>query len=113
MRTLLDSMLVIDLTQFEAGTSYTQMLAWFGARVIKEVIKVESPQTGEPGRQVGRPTNKSADGVFFFLHNTSKKSITLNLQHRQGQDWAAKASPAVPRWIRPTCSPTSISRRVK
>ncbi|MGQ4809345.1 hypothetical protein NKDENANG_02761 [Candidatus Entotheonellaceae bacterium PAL068K] len=35
MRTLLDSMLIIDLMPFEASTSCTQTVAWFGARVIK------------------------------------------------------------------------------
>ncbi len=82
MQNLLDGMLVIDLTQFEAGTSYTQMLAWFGARVIK----IEQPEWGAPGRWIGGSTDKSVDSTYFMIHNANKQSITLNLKTEQGLD---------------------------
>ncbi|HJN92257.1 MAG TPA: CoA transferase, partial [Dehalococcoidia bacterium] len=51
----LDGMRILDMTQYEAGTSCTQALAWFGA----DVVKVEQPGTGDPGRGVARGTDNS------------------------------------------------------
>src|SRR5262249_888554 len=51
---------VIDLTQFEAGTSITETLAWLGA----EVIKVENPVGGEQGRSASSD-RKDADSYYF------------------------------------------------
>ncbi|GIX48070.1 MAG: formyl-CoA:oxalate CoA-transferase [Candidatus Tectimicrobiota bacterium] len=75
----LDPLLVLELTEGQAGATCTQVLAWLGARVIK----VEPPQ-GEPGRRVGEGVDPQVGGVFFFLHNTNKQSITLNLHHPRG-----------------------------
>jgi formyl-CoA transferase len=64
---------VVDLTQYEAGPSATQVLAWLGA----DVIKVEPPK-GDPSRYLaGGDGNR--DSMVFLLFNQSKRSVVLDL----------------------------------
>src|SRR5688500_17391727 len=74
----LDGMRVLDMTQYEAGTSCTQYLAWLGA----DVVKVEPP-TGDPGRGVGRDTDHPQDVMNY---NGNKRSIVLNLKHERARE---------------------------
>jgi formyl-CoA transferase len=75
----LEGIRVLDLTQYEAGPSSTQMLAWLGA----DVIKIEPPG-GEQGRTALSDT-KGEDAWFFMLLNSCKRGVTLNLKSPRGK----------------------------
>jgi formyl-CoA transferase len=73
------------MTQYEAGTSCTQALAWLGA----DVVKVESPQVGDPGRYFAG----SEYSEYFCNWNANKRSITLDLKTPQGRELFLKLLP--------------------
>lgn len=77
----LDGVRVVDLTQFEAGTSCTLALAWLGA----DVIKVERPGKGEQGRHASRD-RPDLDSFYFLLLNASKRSVTLDITRPEGKE---------------------------
>ena len=74
----LDGMRILDMTQYEAGTSCTQALAWLGA----DVVKVEQPGVGDPGRGVRTGTLNSP---YFINWNSNKRSVTINLREARGR----------------------------
>jgi len=81
---------VLDLTRVLAGPWAAQNLADLGA----EVIKVERPKKGDDARAFGPPWLKDAQGrdtgesAYFACANRGKKSLTLDISRRQGQDIA-------------------------
>ena len=81
---------ILDLTQFEAGPSCTEALGWLGA----DVVKVENPGVGDPGRASGRVSG-DRDAYYFLQYNSNKRSIAVNLKDERGlqivKDLAAKA----------------------
>src|SRR2546426_2210494 len=70
---------VVDFTQFEAGPSCTEALAWLGA----EVVKIENPKTGDPARRVV-PGKAPDDPWYFHMFNANKKSLAIDLKSPRG-----------------------------
>ncbi len=81
MTKALDGVRILDFTHVQSGPTCTQLLAWFGA----DVIKVERPGTGDDTRAWGPPFLKDGDGndtresAYYLCANRGKKSITLDL----------------------------------
>jgi len=75
----LDGVKILDFTHVQSGPTCTQLLAWFGA----DVIKVERPGTGDitRGQLVDVP---GADSLYFTMLNHNKRSITLDSKSKQG-----------------------------
>ena len=79
-RSALAGVKVVDLTQFEAGTSCTETLAWLGA----DVVKVEEPTHGDQGRRASTDI-PGVDSYYFMLLNANKRSITCDLKDEHGR----------------------------
>ena len=77
----LDGVKILDFTHVQSGPTCTQLLAWFGA----DVIKVERPGQGDitRGQLVDVP---GADSLYFTMLNHNKRSITLDSKSKQGMN---------------------------
>jgi len=75
----LQGLKILDFTQFEAGPSCTEALAWLGA----DVVKVENPGVGDPGRSTGRH-RPEVDANYFLQYNAGKRSLAVNLKDPKG-----------------------------
>ncbi|HEU5016815.1 MAG TPA: formyl-CoA transferase [Pseudolabrys sp.] len=71
---------VLDFTHVQSGPTCTQLLAWFGA----DVIKVERPGIGDITRGQLRDV-PNADSLYFTMLNHNKRSITIDSKHPQGK----------------------------
>ena len=69
----LEGIKIIDFTHVQAGPACTQLLAWFGA----DVIKVERPGSGDVTRTQLRHV-EDADALYFTMLNSNKRSLTLS-----------------------------------
>ena len=72
---------ILDFTHVQSGPTCTQLLAWFGA----DVIKVERPGVGDATRKqlVDVP---GADSLYFTMLNHNKRSVTLNTKNKTGKE---------------------------
>ncbi len=84
----LDGIRIIDLTRILAGPFCTQLLADYGA----EVIKIERPGIGDDTRRWGPPYLQGADGedttesTFYLSANRNKRSVTIDISRPEGRD---------------------------
>ncbi len=76
----LNGIKIIDFTHVQAGPACTQMLAWFGA----DVIKVERPGAGDVTRSQLRDI-PNVDALYFTMLNSNKRSLSLDTKTPEGK----------------------------
>ena len=81
MTKALDGVKILDFTHVQSGPTCTQLLAWFGA----DVIKVERPGVGDITRGQLQDVPK-ADSLYFTMLNHNKRSITLDTKNPKGKE---------------------------
>jgi len=81
MTKALEDIKIIDFTHVQAGPACTQMLAWFGA----DVVKVERPGSGDVTRNQLRDI-PDADALYFTQLNSNKRSLTLDTKTQGGKE---------------------------
>src|SRR3546814_9165040 len=77
----LEGVRILDFTHVQSGPTCTQLLAWFGA----DVIKVERPGVGDATRGQLRDI-PDVDSLYFTMLNHNKRSITLNTKAEKGKE---------------------------
>ena len=77
----LDGVKILDFTHVQSGPTCTQLLAWFGA----DVIKVERPGGGDVTRGQLRDV-PNADSLYFTMLNHNKRSITIDAKNPKGKE---------------------------
>src|SRR6266700_2924860 len=76
----LDGVKILDFTHVQSGPTCTQLLAWFGA----DVIKVERPGAGDITRGQLRDI-PNVDSLYFTMLNHNKRSIALDTKNPKGK----------------------------
>lgn len=77
----LEGVKILDFTHVQSGPTCTQLLAWFGA----DVIKVERPGVGDATRKQLVDV-EGADSLYFTMLNHNKRSLTLNTKNEKGKE---------------------------
>lgn len=77
----LEGVRILDFTHVQSGPTCTQLLAWFGA----DVIKVERPGEGDITRGQLRDV-PDADSLYFTMLNHNKRSITIDTKNPKGKE---------------------------
>jgi formyl-CoA transferase len=80
MAKALDGVRILDFTHVQSGPTCTQLLAWFGA----DVIKVERAGTGDITREQLRDI-PNVDSLYFTMLNHNKRSVTLDTKSDGGK----------------------------
>ena len=76
----LDGVRVLDFTHVQSGPTCTQLLAWFGA----DVIKIERAGAGDVTREQLRDI-PNVDSLYFTMLNHNKRSVTLDTKSAEGK----------------------------
>jgi formyl-CoA transferase len=76
----LDGVKILDFTHVQSGPTCTQLLAWFGA----DVIKIERAGVGDITRGQLRDI-PNVDSLYFTMLNHNKRSVTLDTKHPKGK----------------------------